>query len=84
MTMLGMPVEESGQPAKPEHRKHVHKLWPEFKTFVKGRNGGWFLSMLPAESPLWIGPTITGMRPAAILGEFGFVHIGMALGAFLR
>ena len=51
MAMLGMPVEESGQPAKPEHRKHVHELWPVFISFVSGRNGGRFLSMLPAGEP---------------------------------
>ena len=51
MRALGMQVERDGRPEMAEHRKHVHELWPIFRTFVAGRNGQWYLLQLPAGEP---------------------------------
>ena len=51
MRALGMPVETTGMPKKPEHRKHIQEIWPAFATFVQGRNGARYLAMLSAPAP---------------------------------
>ena len=51
MQALGMDIDAAGVPQLPEHRQHVHALWPAFRTFVAGRSGGWYLHQIPAGEP---------------------------------
>ena len=51
MRALGMPVETTGMPEKPEHRKHIQEIWPAFTTFAKGRSGARYLGMLSVGEP---------------------------------
>lgn len=51
MQVLGMPVDNSGTPENPEHKKHVQELWPIFSTFAGGRGGARYLVQLPSGEP---------------------------------
>ena len=51
MKTLGMPVDRTGTPTMQKHRVHVQDLWPIFVRFAGGRNGAWYLSLLPSGSP---------------------------------
>ncbi len=52
MQVLGMHVDdETGAPAERQHQKHVHELWPIFKSFAQRRDGASFAAMLPDGEP---------------------------------
>ena len=51
MTRLGMPLDPDGGPADSEYRKHVHELWPAFRTFVQNRDGARYAKLLPDGEP---------------------------------
>ncbi len=46
MKCLGM----TGNPDR-QYRKHVHELWPEFKSFAQARNGARYVNLLPDGEP---------------------------------
>lgn len=46
-----MPVDESGKPTQPEHKKHVQFLWRTFLTFAQGRVGADYVNMLSQNLP---------------------------------
>lgn len=51
MRRSGMPVGPLGVPALEQHKQHVNTLWPQFATFVRGRIGGRYLSLIPPANP---------------------------------
>ena len=51
MAKLGMQLDAFGSPKEDQHRKHVNKLWPTFKTFAQGRSGSWYVTNLPKGDP---------------------------------
>ena len=52
MGALGrMPVDVSGKPANPKHRKHVQEFWPIFVTFAEGPVGARYVARLPSGTP---------------------------------
>ena len=50
MQALGMPVDATGTP-QADYKKHVQDLWPAFPTFVDGRRGARYASLLPSCNP---------------------------------
>ena len=50
MKGLGMRVDAAGKP-DPKYLKHVHRLWPEFKSFAQARNGARYVNLLPVGEP---------------------------------
>ena len=51
MVFLGMDTDDTGAPASSQYRRHVHDLWPLFRTFVTQAGGTRFIGMLPAGAP---------------------------------
>ena len=44
-------LEKDGERIEGDYKKHIHKLWPEFKNFADGRKGKRYLSRLPDGEP---------------------------------
>ena len=51
MQVLGMPVDDSGNPGNPEHKKHVQALWLVLSSFASGRDGARYLGLLSDGEP---------------------------------
>ena len=52
MRILGMPVDSvSGKPIGGQYLKHVQDIWGTFLTFAEGRDGAYYVAMLPAGRP---------------------------------
>jgi len=49
MRGLGMRLRD-GKPEKPEHRRHINKLWDEFLSFANGRNGARYAARIQSDA----------------------------------